>query len=326
MTTLESCNKHNIVHWEYILLGMTEAKDSEVCKITKADGTSSFHGDFQALFMGDMKMMFDPNKEDDIWLNQHHWELLRWKLHEYSGFYSLFLDGTSIQINMLVDKKYPLKKEILKKMINLKIEAEEESNMASELIKFIKSHIAEQINHKFRGGLLGIKELLQDMLLKNLAPLVKELSTVSYSGIFPSTTSFLSYYVDVPGPDEKRPFILGTPFLTTAKVVIKFNKGTIVLRSGKSKISFHRIPDSPCMIERGVKNDIEPIAPTMTVNKLVLEWEERIKLHLEREIDFNRWKGKNFKGKHPTLVIVEGRLDDKRRSHVIFDEKKLGRS
>ncbi|GJU93342.1 zinc finger, CCHC-type containing protein [Tanacetum coccineum] len=72
--------------------------------------------------------------------------------------------------------------------------------------------------------------------------------------------------------DKKRPFILGTPFLTTAKAVIKFDKGTITLRSGKSKISFHRIPKSPGMIERGVKNNIEPIAPTMTVNRLVLEW------------------------------------------------------
>ncbi|GJU57115.1 zinc finger, CCHC-type containing protein [Tanacetum coccineum] len=44
--------------------------------------------------------------------------------------------------------------------------------------------------------------------------------------------------------DEKRPFILGTPFLTTAKAMIKFDKGTISLRSGKSKISFHRIPKS----------------------------------------------------------------------------------
>ncbi|GJT11038.1 ankyrin repeat-containing protein [Tanacetum coccineum] len=44
--------------------------------------------------------------------------------------------------------------------------------------------------------------------------------------------------------DEKRPFILGPPFLTTAKAVIKFDKGTITLRSGKSKISFHRMPDS----------------------------------------------------------------------------------
>ncbi|GKD40233.1 hypothetical protein Tco_1260440 [Tanacetum coccineum] len=70
--------------------------------------------------------------------------------------------------------------------------------------------------------------------------------------------------------DEKRPFILGTPFLTTAKAVIKFDKGTITLRFGKSKITFNRIPESLYKIERGVKNDIEPIAPTMTVNRLVL--------------------------------------------------------
>ncbi|GJZ04670.1 reverse transcriptase domain-containing protein [Tanacetum coccineum] len=107
--------------------------------------------------------------------------------------------------------------------------------------------------------------------------------------------------------DEKRPFILGTPFLTTAKAVIKFDKGTITLRSGKSKISFHRIPESPYKSKKGIKNDIEPIAP---VNKLVLEWEERIKLHLEREMEFNRWKSKNFKGKHPTLVIIERGMDD----------------
>ncbi|GKE97085.1 reverse transcriptase domain-containing protein [Tanacetum coccineum] len=57
--------------------------------------------------------------------------------------------------------------------------------------------------------------------------------------------------------DEKRPFILGTPFLTTAKAVIKFDKGTITLSSGKSKISFHRISKSPGTIERGVKNNID---------------------------------------------------------------------
>ncbi|GKA98352.1 MAK10-like protein [Tanacetum coccineum] len=67
--------------------------------------------------------------------------------------------------------------------------------------------------------------------------------------------------------DEKRPFILGTPFLTTAKAVINFDKGTI---------------------EKGINNDIEPIAPTMTVNRLVLEWEERIKLHQEKEMEFDQ--------------------------------------
>ncbi|GJU81017.1 hypothetical protein Tco_1283382 [Tanacetum coccineum] len=175
MENLKFCDDHNIVSWEYILLGMKEAKDSEVCKITRADGSSSFHRDIQALLRrldrqdlrqlyslvqerfkdyplqghdldlwGDLRVLFDPNEEDDIWLNQQYWELLRWKLHEYNGVHSLFLDGTSIQINMLVEKKYPLKKTILEKMINLKIEAEEDSNMAIELIKFIKSQIAEQ--------------------------------------------------------------------------------------------------------------------------------------------------------------------------------------
>ncbi|GKF32597.1 zinc finger, CCHC-type containing protein, partial [Tanacetum coccineum] len=66
--------------------------------------------------------------------------------------------------------------------------------------------------------------------------------------------------------NEKRPFILGTPFLTTAEATIKFDTGTITLRLGKSKISFHRISDSYCITDKGVKNDIEPIAPIMTVN------------------------------------------------------------
>ncbi|GJU67588.1 reverse transcriptase domain-containing protein [Tanacetum coccineum] len=110
--------------------------------------------------------------------------------------------------------------------------------------------------------------------------------------------------------DENRPFILGTPFLTATKAVIKFDEATITLRSGKSKISFHRIHESRCKIKRGVKNDIEPIAPTMTVNRLVLEWEERIKLHLEGKMEFNQWKSKYFKGKHPALVKMEGGIDD----------------
>ncbi|GJV70255.1 MAK10-like protein [Tanacetum coccineum] len=110
--------------------------------------------------------------------------------------------------------------------------------------------------------------------------------------------------------DENRPFILGTPFLTTAKAVIKFDKVTITLRSGKSKMSFHRIPESLCKIEKGIKNDIEPIAPTMTVNRLVLEWEEMIKLLQEKEMEFDQWRSKIFTNKRPALVKVESEVKD----------------
>ncbi|GJZ98246.1 zinc finger, CCHC-type containing protein [Tanacetum coccineum] len=100
--------------------------------------------------------------------------------------------------------------------------------------------------------------------------------------------------------DEKNPFILGTPFLTMAKAVIKFDKGTITLRSGKNQMSFHRMPKPLGKIEKGIKNDIEPIAPTMTVNRIVLEWEEKIKLHQEKEMDFGQWRSKNFNNEFPT--------------------------
>nr|GEW23959.1 reverse transcriptase domain-containing protein [Tanacetum cinerariifolium] len=110
--------------------------------------------------------------------------------------------------------------------------------------------------------------------------------------------------------NEKGPFILGIPFLTTAKATIKFDKGTITLRSRKSKVSFHRIPDPLCMTDKGVKNDIVHIALTMTVNRLVLEWEEKIRLYLEREMKFNQWRRKSFKGKHPTLMETKEELDD----------------
>ncbi|GKC88238.1 MAK10-like protein [Tanacetum coccineum] len=45
--------------------------------------------------------------------------------------------------------------------------------------------------------------------------------------------------------NEKRPFILGTLFLTTAKAIIKFDIGTISLRSGKSKVGVRLFTSQP---------------------------------------------------------------------------------
>ncbi|GKA29565.1 MAK10-like protein [Tanacetum coccineum] len=111
------------------------------------------------------------------------------------------------------------------------------------------------------GGLKRINALVDQGSDVNVVPLstyVKltgkrpaktnvRLSLASYSYIYPLGI-VKDILVDVVGyvypmdfvildikEDEKRPFILGTPFLTTAKAVIKFDKGTITLRSGKSR-------------------------------------------------------------------------------------------
>ncbi|GJS33052.1 putative ribonuclease H-like domain-containing protein [Tanacetum coccineum] len=96
----------------------------------------------ELILWGDLRMMFDPDEQDEIWKNQESWKVLRWRLYENLGVHSVFLIDTPMEINMLVEKKYPLKKEILEKMINLKLQAKDESTMAFELIKVfvIKSH------------------------------------------------------------------------------------------------------------------------------------------------------------------------------------------
>ncbi|GJY28233.1 hypothetical protein Tco_0404000 [Tanacetum coccineum] len=88
---------------------------------------------------GDLRMLFDPDEKDKLWMNQLDWKLLKWKLYESYGVHTLFMDSTPIEINMLVEKKYPPIKDLLEKMLNLQLEAEEESTMTFELIKFIKS-------------------------------------------------------------------------------------------------------------------------------------------------------------------------------------------
>ncbi|GJR18464.1 hypothetical protein Tco_0966991 [Tanacetum coccineum] len=60
-----------------------------------------------------------------------------WKLHGSLGVHTLMTDE-GLVIHMLIEKKYPLKKEILVQMLKLKLESEEESTMALELIRFIK--------------------------------------------------------------------------------------------------------------------------------------------------------------------------------------------
>ncbi|GJT37868.1 hypothetical protein Tco_0937733 [Tanacetum coccineum] len=114
--------------------------------------------------------------------------------------------------------------------------------------------------------------------------------------------------------DKNKPFILGTPFLTTAKAEIRFDKGTITLKSGKNKINFFKISKSFCKIEKKTKEYIDPITLINIVSMRIMEWEERIKYLQEKEMGFNQWRSKVF--------YVEYLTSKKEDNDVIFDEEK----
>ncbi|GKB53775.1 hypothetical protein Tco_0904528, partial [Tanacetum coccineum] len=140
-----------IVNWEYKLLGNMDAKDirldwqdlNDLYKLVQERFQDHPLEGHALLLWGDLRMIFDLYEKDELWMNQLDWKLLKCKLHENYGVYTLFLDGTPMEINILVEKKYPLIKELLEKVLNLQLEAEEESTMAFELIKFIKSMLEE---------------------------------------------------------------------------------------------------------------------------------------------------------------------------------------
>ncbi|GJZ32273.1 hypothetical protein Tco_0577709 [Tanacetum coccineum] len=95
---------------------------------------------------GDLRTMFDANAEDELWQNQERWNLKSWDLYENCGVHTLILeDGT--EIHMLAERKYPLTKETLERMLSLRLVAGTASEDAYTLLRFIQKQIDEYGSH-----------------------------------------------------------------------------------------------------------------------------------------------------------------------------------
>ncbi|GJX04887.1 hypothetical protein Tco_0190803 [Tanacetum coccineum] len=84
--------------------------------------------------------------EDELWQNQERWNLKSWDLYENCGVHTLILeDGT--EIHMLVERKYSLRKETLKRMLSLRLVVGTASEDAYTLLRFIQKQIDEYGSH-----------------------------------------------------------------------------------------------------------------------------------------------------------------------------------
>nr|GEX35446.1 hypothetical protein [Tanacetum cinerariifolium] len=108
--------KYPIVDWESQILGNIDMEDKHVYKIIRANENTGYHKSLSS-----MLKKFD--RQDLVDLHR--------------------LVMKKFEDNTPEEKKYHLIKEMLEKMLNWKLEAEAESTMAFELLKFIKSQIEE---------------------------------------------------------------------------------------------------------------------------------------------------------------------------------------
>ncbi|GJS26215.1 hypothetical protein Tco_0486835 [Tanacetum coccineum] len=90
-----------------------------------------------------MESSTEGNEQSDFWSGQQDWKIVTWRLYESCGVCILeFEDG--IVIHMLVERRYPLSKDLLQRMLDLGLEVERESSVALDLIRFIKQQIDEE--------------------------------------------------------------------------------------------------------------------------------------------------------------------------------------
>ncbi|GJW07875.1 hypothetical protein Tco_1570298 [Tanacetum coccineum] len=92
-----------------------------------------------------LRTMFDANAEDELWQNQERWNLKSWNFYENCGVHTLTIED-GIEIYMLVERKYPLIKEILERMMSLKLIAESASDRAYDLLRFIQKLQMQKMN------------------------------------------------------------------------------------------------------------------------------------------------------------------------------------
>ncbi|GKC04961.1 hypothetical protein Tco_0996571, partial [Tanacetum coccineum] len=77
---------------------------------------------FDRVLWGDLMVLFNPDDKDEFWSSQLDWIIVIWKLHSSSGVHTLVTEA-GLVIHMLVEKKYPLRKEVLKQMLKLNLES-----------------------------------------------------------------------------------------------------------------------------------------------------------------------------------------------------------
>nr|GEU80873.1 hypothetical protein [Tanacetum cinerariifolium] len=98
-------------------------------------GTTRTEEGYEKVLWGDLKVMFEPHIEDEVWKMQQRYNVVRWTLFNSCGVYYLSLQ--SRHIYMLVEKRYPLTPVTITDMLNKKPHADYFDKMTYQLLKLI---------------------------------------------------------------------------------------------------------------------------------------------------------------------------------------------
>ncbi|GJR79334.1 hypothetical protein Tco_0150119 [Tanacetum coccineum] len=99
----------------------------ELYRLVKERYSASRPEGYDLMLWGDLHTLFEPDEEDEIWKNQHEYNVISWSLYDFCGIHILLMQN-GIAIHMLTEKKYPLSQEMISKMLKKKLEVDHESS------------------------------------------------------------------------------------------------------------------------------------------------------------------------------------------------------
>ncbi|GJY05038.1 hypothetical protein Tco_0370978, partial [Tanacetum coccineum] len=141
--------KYPITEWRSTFIGLKpqfdEAKDLEEINLNVVIKSNGHRRYFSTLM--NVLSIFDREDLDAVYrlvldryqdevpegFDRQDWKVVSWKLYGSSRIHTLVTDE-GLVIHMLVEKRYPLKKKVLLQMLNLKLESEEDSTIALDLM------------------------------------------------------------------------------------------------------------------------------------------------------------------------------------------------
>ncbi|GJT33070.1 hypothetical protein Tco_0923489 [Tanacetum coccineum] len=90
---------------------------------------------YERVLWGDLKVMFEPDIESEVWRSLEGHNVTVWKLFDSCGVH--FVIFKNLHIFMLVENRYPLTPATITGMLNKKLQADHWNEMCYKLLKLI---------------------------------------------------------------------------------------------------------------------------------------------------------------------------------------------
>ncbi|GJV04236.1 hypothetical protein Tco_1337805 [Tanacetum coccineum] len=105
-------------------------------QLIRADGSLKRPEEaYERVLWGDLKVMFEPDIESEVWRSLEGHNVALWKLFSSSGVH--FVTFKDLHIFMLVEKKYPLTPVTITGMLNKKLQVDQWNEMSYQLLKLL---------------------------------------------------------------------------------------------------------------------------------------------------------------------------------------------